>query len=350
MTLFNSWRKRLTLFCSLLLLIGLITGCQKSGSAPAGKEYAVAVFVPGITGGSPIYEMLVEGTKKAVEESGKATVIVVEGGFNQAEWQQKITSLAATGTYDLIITSNPAMPDICARVAEDFPKQKFAIVDGYLPGHPQIYTLLYNQMEQAYLIGYMGGLVTKSDLPGANGELKVGLIAGQQYPVMDRAIRPGFKRGLEEVDPGIELDFRVLGNWHDAGKAADLAASMYDAGSDVILAIAGGANQGIITVAKQRGKYVLWFDSNGYGLAPGTIIGSTVLKNDRGAYETVKLAIEGKLSYGAAVKVGAEDGFIDFITDDQIYIQNVPAPIREKMANRLQMFKTGALHLSMPDF
>ncbi|HEB09960.1 MAG TPA: BMP family ABC transporter substrate-binding protein, partial [Spirochaetales bacterium] len=37
------------------------------------------------------------------------------------------------------------------------------------------------------------------------------------------------------------MDFRVIGNWYDANKAADLANSMIDSGVDVIATIAGGA-------------------------------------------------------------------------------------------------------------
>jgi len=346
-------KKTLILFLCVLILSAFFAGCEKSqkkSETVKRDEFSIAVFVPGITEGSPIYEMLVAGTRKAAEESQGVKVDVIEGGFNQAEWQEKVTSLAATKSYDLIISSNPAMPDICAAVAKDFSHQKFAVMDGYLKDHPQIFTLLFNQKEQAFLIGYMGGLATKSELPGANPDLKVGMVVGQQYPVMDKAIRPGFEIGLQQVDPKIKLDFRVIGNWYDANKAADLAGSIFDAGSDVILAIAGGANQGILKTAKERGKYVLWFDTNGYAMAPGTIIGCTILRNDKAAYETVRLAIEGKLPFGTAKQVGVREGYIDFITDDKLFIENVPLPIRETMESRVQAFKTGEVHYPMPDF
>ncbi len=333
----------------LLILVSL-TGCQRQKKTVEQKGYRLAVFVPGVTEGSPIYEMLVEGAQRAVDESADASAQIVEGGFNQAEWQEKITSLAATGTYDLILTSNPAMPSICASVAKDFPKQQFAVMDGFLRDNAQVYTVLFNQMEQAYLIGYIGGLVTTSSMPGANPVTRVGLLVGQRYPVMDRAIEPGFERGLKDADPAIELDFRVVGNWYDVGKAAELARSMIDAGVDVILPIAGGANLGVIKAAEESGRYVLWFDSNGYGLAPGTIVGSTVLRNDRASYETVKASMENKLEYGTPRVVGIREGYIDFVTDDENYRKLVPLEIRNQVESRLKEFKTGSRQLSMPRF
>ncbi len=166
--------------------------------------------------------MLAEGAEMAAQEAG-AELNIVEGGFNQGEWENKITAIASTASYDVIVTSNPAMPEICSRVSEVFPDQKFIVLDGYLEGNKNIYTFLYNSFEQAYLIGSFGALVTKSDMDGANKDLKAGLIAGQEYPMMNNVIKPGFVSGLKSVDPEISLDFRIVGNWYDASKGAELA-------------------------------------------------------------------------------------------------------------------------------
>jgi len=319
------------------------------GSAQAEDQFNIAVFVPGVMAGSPIYEQMAEGATKAVEEYSNAGVKVVEGGFNQAEWPEKVTSLAATGEYDLIVTSNPSMPAICAEVAKNFPGQKFLCVDGYLSGNPQIYTLLYNQVEKGYIGGYLAGLVTKSTMPGATPELKAGMIIGQQFPIMDEMVIPGFEKGLKAVDPNITLDYRVVGNWYDANKAAALANSMMDAGVDVIAANAGGANQGIISAAKERGRYVIYFDTNEYKLAPGTIIGCNILSQERAVYERVKMAIEGKLAYGTAEVGGFKEGYVDFVDTDPDYINYVPEDIRKEMDLVLQKLRSGELSLEVPE-
>ena len=171
----------------------------------------------------------------------------------------------------------------------------------------------YNSYEQAYLIGEFGGLVTKSGMKGTNAELKAGLIAGQEYPMMNNVIKPGFTAGLESVDPDMELDFRIVGNWYDASKGAELAGKMFDSGVDVILAIAGGASQGIIATARERGKYVLWFDNNGYSLSEGTVIGCSAMRQDRAAYEAASKAIAGTLEYGKAVIRGVKEDYVYFV-------------------------------------
>ena len=352
----------LALLPVMLITVFLISGCQKKGrdagkeavsadqAATAGQAVSVAVFIPGFVEGSPNYEMLVQGSREAVEETDGATLKVVEAGFNMAEWEEKLTSLAAFGGHDIIVNSNPAMPAICAAVAEKYPEQRFIVIDGYLRDHPQIHTVIFNQVEQGFLVGYMAGLVTTSQMAGANPDLKVGLVVGQQYPVMDQAIRPGFEKGLQAVNPGIKVDFRVVGNWYDAAKAANLAESMFDTGVDAILVIAGGAAQGVLKTAKSRGRYVLWFDSNGYALEPGSVVGSSVIHLAKATYESLLKAFAGELEYGTPRKLGVRDGYVEFITEDENFRNSVPRETRREMERIMKDFRAGNLELPMPDF
>jgi simple sugar transport system substrate-binding protein len=59
----------------------------------------LVVFVPGVAAGSPLHEQMVSGARRAAAEYPNLTVKVIEGGFNQAEWEEKVTALAASGEY-----------------------------------------------------------------------------------------------------------------------------------------------------------------------------------------------------------------------------------------------------------
>jgi simple sugar transport system substrate-binding protein len=211
-------------------------------------------------------------------------------------------------------------------------------------------TLLYNQVEQAYMVGYLAGLVTVSDMEGANPQLKAGIIVGQQYPALDEMIVPGYEMGLKAVNPEIELDMRVLGNWYDGNKAAELAESMIDAGVDVILTVCGGANQGVITAVEERGRYVVYLDDDNYALAPGTIVGCSALLQGRATYEKVSAAVDGELEWGSAEIVDAEDGYVVFIDDNLLYRESVPRNIRENMEQMLSSLRSGDVSLDIPAY
>jgi len=334
---------------ALIALSAALAAAALSCGGAKPKPASIAVFVPGVVAGSPVYEGLVEGVERAAAEISGASVKVFEAGFNQAEWEEKLTSLAATGSYDLVVTSNPSMPEICAAVSKGFPKQKFICLDGMLVGHPRIHTVLYNQTEQGYVTGYLAGLVTTSAMPGANAEKAVGLIMGQHYPVMDRIILPGFERGLKAADPSIRLDARVVGNWYDAAKAADLAKSMIDSGVDVILPICGGASQGAIKSAHDAGAYVVMFDGDEFARGPGTVLGCTVLHQERLAFSKVKDALAGTIAYGKAEVVGMREGYVEFLGSHKDYVAAVPAGIRERVAALVDDIRSGALVLEAPE-
>ena len=312
------------------------------------KPLKIAVFIPGVRAGSPIYDTMAKGVEKLVAEMPGSSVKIYEAGFNQAEWEEKLTSLVATGEYDFLVTSNPSLPDLINKISPAFPKQKFICVDGQSAGNPNLYTVLYNQLEQGYVTGYLAGLISLSKLPGANADKKVGLIMGQHYPVMDKIIAPGFEQGLKAADPGFQLDSRVVGNWFDATKAADLAKSMIASGVDVILPICGSASQGVLKSVQEAGKYAVFFDGDEFARSPKNIMGCTVLHQEELTYVKLKAAIEGKLPFGKAETVGMADGYIEFLSTHPAYNANVPADIRAKVESVIGRIKSGALSFKVP--
>ena len=309
----------------------------------------VGIYIPGVTAGSPLYQSLVDAAQKVAKELPEISIKILEGGFNQAEWPEKVTSMVATARYEFILTSNPSMPSICLEASKSFPNQKFIIMDSYLaPGNSRFYTLLYNQMEQGYIAGYLAGLVTTSGMSGANSAKKIGAIVAQEYPALNKEIMPGFSKGAQTIDSKIIIDYRVISNWYDANKASDLANSMMDDGVDVILSIAGGASQGIIKAAQARGKYVICFDSDVYSIAPGTIIGCVTLDQGRAVYESLKRAVLGKLAFGTADFVNAKNGFVDLADANPLYTNNVSTAVRARMAELMKKFRNGSFSLPIP--
>ena len=341
-------------FAVLGVLSLLSCSPKKSAASTAGNDTAsaerhIVVFVPGVVSGSPVYEMLTSGVKKAVAEANaagkKASVDVIEGGTKQADWGTGITTLCADKKYDLIITSNPAMPQIIAPISAQFPDQDFLVFDAFAEGNKRVTTFRYNQREQAYISGYMAALVSMSSMKYANPAKKIGLIAGQEYPAMSGIIVPAYLEGAKAVDPAFTVDFRIVGNWYDAAKGAELAKAMNAAGCDVIMPIAGGANQGVVAEAQASGFYVAWFDDNGYAKEPGYVVSSSVMAQERLAYEKAKAWLDGSLETGKASTVGVADKYVDFVAADPLYAETVPQALRDKEAALMQRLYSGALSL-----
>lgn len=334
-------RKVIALGCAVLLTAAAPVFAKQ-------KPISVAVFVPGIVKGNPTYELLVDGVQDAkthLQKKGKKiTVKVVEGGVNQGEWQNGLTALALSKKYDLIISSNPSLPALAEKVLQAAPQQKFLLLDGYLARNTQIKTVGFNQYEQGYLNGYFAALISSSAMKHANKEYKIGLLAGQEYPVMNEKIKKGYLDGAQAVNKQFELDFRVLGNWFDAAKASELAASMIKNKADVILTICGGGNAGVVAAAREHGAYVMWFDRAGYGYGKDIVVGSTEISQKAACTDAVIAFAEGKLEFGVPVELGIKDGAVGFAFEG--VPTAVPKEIIQKIQQLIQDVKSGAVTLS----
>ena len=326
----------------------LLTAAGCKAKEKQDGNFSVLVYVTGVTAGSPSYELMAEGALEFAAEHQNVKVRVYEAGFNQAEWEEQLTSLVAEGGYDVVVGSNPSLPELCANVGKKFPNQKFLITDAYLEGNPQISTWLYNQYEQSLYLGYLAGLVTVSSMPHANSAKKIGFIAAQEYPLLNRHMVPGFLEGARRVDPGITLDFRVIGNWYDANKAADLASSMIDNGVDVFTSIAGGAAQGLIRIVRDKGAYAVFYNTDEYAQAPGSIIGCGLMEQKKLVKEILNSALSGELRYGTAQIVGARDAYLNFI-DNSGYRDYLPAAIQEQFDAFMDKIRSGGIEYTLPE-
>lgn len=329
--------KKLILLLSSLCI--LFVSCSKKDSS----NISIAVFVPGIMADSPTYDNLAKGVTQAVNDYNETneeqvSLHILEAGTNQSEWSEKLISLVATQKYDVIISSNPSLPDLIDPIAEQFPNQKYILLDATKENDPNVMTFCYNQYEQAYLTGYIAGLMSKSH--------KLALIAAQEYPVMNYIILPYFQKGSEAAVKGTKVDFRIVGNWYDAAKGSEIADAVYKSGVDVILPICGGAAQGVLSSATNNGIKICWFDANGFSKSEKTVISSTILKQKELAEIVTKEYLEGKTKWGTASMVGLHDGFVEFIEDYPSYINNVPEDVRNKMSSLIENIKNGNLDIT----
>jgi len=301
-----------------------------------------------VVAGSPPYEQLVAGAESFAAAHPQVKTKVYEAGFNQAEWEEQLTSLVASGEYNLVLTSNPSLPELCANVAKKFPNQKFIITDADFSGNPQISTYLFNQYEQSLYLGYLAGLITTSAMEHAASDKRIGFIASQEYPLLNNHMVPGFLAGAQLVDPEITVDLRIIGNWFDANKAAELASSMITAGVDVFAVIAGGAAQGVIKTAQEQGAYLVYHNVNAYQSAPGIIVGCGVMEQKKLVEEILAEVQAGKIQYGSSKIVGVKEGYLDFIADDPGYTNFVPEEIRAKFNAFMEDIRAGRISYTLP--
>ncbi|MEN3008298.1 BMP family ABC transporter substrate-binding protein [Pseudothermotoga sp.] len=304
--------------------------------------YSVVLLITGEVAGNAIYEMAVSGAKRAAQDFG-FEVKVVEGGYNPARWATLLTSLAASRSYDLIVTFTEGMPKNVETTARAFPNQKIVLVDAMAPILPNVYSVAFKDEEMAYLAGYFAALVTKSDMPNANEDLKVGMIAGDVYPAMMNKIKPAYEKGVKDVDPNVRVIFSVVGSWADPSKGAELAQVQYEQGVDIIFLVAGGSGMGAVRKAREMRKYVIGVDSNYIERDPEVILACALKHIDRAIYEILAKAVKNQLKFGTSEVWGIKEGMIGFTFDDPNYLKNVPKEINLQMLRVFEKLKEGLI-------
>jgi simple sugar transport system substrate-binding protein len=275
-------------------------------------------------------------------------VEVFEAGFDQSKWEEQLTSFAASGRFDVVYTSNESMGPMAAKVAQKVPNVKFIVDDSWVVGNDRIYCSLMNKYQQSYLFGYLMALVSTSTMPGVNPDKKVGFIYGQHYTTMDDLIIPGIEAGIKAVDPEFELKTAMLGNWYDATKAESLSNSLIDEGVDVMGSVCGSGVAGVISACKNRGIYMIYYDTAAFDKAPGVIVGAVEANVDDMVAFNLQRLLEGTIPWGTSEVFGAEKGYISVPTNAPAYVNNVPEEARNAFASELQKVINGEKDLSIP--
>jgi simple sugar transport system substrate-binding protein len=93
----------------------------------------------------------------------------------------------------------------------------------------------------------------------------------------------------------------------------------------------------------------MYWDDNSYAKAPGVIAGCGALHQAQLVYEVLVDAINGRVNYGTGVVLHSRDGYMEFITDDPLYISTVPEDIRQKQQKVVDAVMSGELILEIPE-
>ena len=203
-------------------------------------------------------ELAFKGLTRAEQELGIEKRVVESA--SSADYIPNMTSLARNG-YDLVIGVGFAQGDAIGKVAQRFPKTKFAIIDvdqAFVPGKPaNVQGLLFREEEVGYLVGYLAGLQEKR----REGKDVISAVGGMKEPPVDRFIA-GYFAGAEQAAPGITRFHDYSQDWDDQAKCKELALNQIARGSNVIFQVAGGCGLGALNAAGERGVWGIGVDAD----------------------------------------------------------------------------------------
>ncbi|QDK44022.1 BMP family ABC transporter substrate-binding protein [Bdellovibrio sp. ZAP7] len=246
----------------------------------------------------------------------------------------------ARKNYDLVIGVGFAQTDAVKKVAAQFPKVKFAIVDGEVTA-ANVRSLMFEEHEGSFLVGALAAMASKSH--------SIGFVGGMDIPLI-RRFAMGYDAGAKYVDPKIKISENYVGvtgeAWNNPAKSKELALAQYGKGVDVIFVAAGASNSGVFDAAEEKKKFAIGVDSNQNWMKPGTILTSMLKAVDVAVYETIKETKDGKFKAEVA-RFGLKNNGVDYTLDK--YNEKLITPEMKKKVDEIKK-KIIAGQIQVPDY
>ena len=192
-----------------------------------------------------------EGLQYVCENIEGSHVAYIENVPEGADSEQVFRSLSRKG-FDFIIGTSFGYMDPMAAVAEEFPDITYLHLTGFKSNGTNFGNFFGAMEDFKYLAGMLAGSRAKAD-----GNPKLGYMA--TFPIPEE-LRLGnaLMLGAKQTCPECTMDVRFINTWHDPIKEKDAAASLFDAGAQVVFT---GADTGAVAdVAQEKGKWGVTYD------------------------------------------------------------------------------------------
>lgn len=211
--------------------------------------------------------------------------------------------------YPLIIAVGFVQKTAVERVAKQFPKTHFVLIDATTDA-PNVRSVVFKEHEGSFLVGALAAMASKSQ--------KMGFVGGMDIPMI-RRFQLGFESGVKHINPRATVVTNFIGSsseaWRNPTKAKELALSQFNKGVDVIFSPAGASGLGVFDAAEQTKNLAVGCDSNQNWVKPGLILTSMLKKVDVAVFKAIELETQ-SLFQGGIFDLGLTDNGVDYSLDE----------------------------------
>jgi basic membrane protein A len=192
-----------------------------------------------------------EGLQYLCQTMPDAHIAYIELVPEGADSEQVFRSLSRKG-FNFIIGTSFGYMDPMEAVAKEFPAITYLHLTGYKSNGTNFGNFFGAVEDMKYLAGMLAGSRAKKD-----GNPKIGYMA--TFPIPEE-LRLGnaIMLGVKQTCPECTMDVRFINTWHDPVKERDAAASLFDAGAQVVFT--GADTPAVADVAKEKNKWAVTYD------------------------------------------------------------------------------------------
>lgn len=192
-----------------------------------------------------------EGLVYVQENVPNVNTAYIENVPEGADSEQIFRSLSRKG-FDLIFGTSFGFMDPMEIVAGEFPDTVYIHISGYKSNTTNFGNLFGAMEDMKYLAGMVAGARAQLD-----GNPKLGYMA--TFPIPEE-IRLGnaIALGMKKACPECTMDVRWINTWHDPIIEKEAAASLFDAGAQVVFT--GADTPAVADVAQEKEKWGVTYD------------------------------------------------------------------------------------------
>ncbi|MDR2575232.1 MAG: BMP family ABC transporter substrate-binding protein [Treponema sp.] len=295
------------------VMVMAMTSCKKSNSTVmleggSGKSVRVGLVSSSSGFGDGAFnDLALRGVDRAVADMGVRYDRISIKAVGDIELS--LRDMASTGDYDLIICNTFEATEALRIVRDEYPEQKFVIIDTALDG-PNVASYMTKDEEGSFMIGAMAALM-KED--GYSQTSMIGFIGGADRPNI-RIFYSGYAAGAKYINKDIQIFDDYVGSFTDVTTAKEIASTMNSRGADMIFHAAGMSGNGLFQAARENNTYAFGVNINQNSVDPDRIPASMIKKVDTAAYEAIKSVVNGTFTPGIRV-LSMADGGVDIATE-----------------------------------
>jgi len=325
-------KKIATIAMAGIMTASFLTGCGSNTESKAdGADKITVAMVSDVAGinDQSYNQSAWEGLERAKKELG--IEIKYLESQQDSDYATNVETLADE-EVDLIIGVGSKLADTIKDAAENYPDQKFAIIDETYDEIPSnVKSVLFESEQASYLVGLIAGKMSETK--------NVGFIGGLDIPVIN-TFKYGYMAGVKAADANCEIQAQYANSFNDQAKGKAITNQMISKGADVVFTAAGDVGTGSMEAIKEANKYGIGVDRDQSDLAPQNILTSAIKRVDVGMYETVKELVEGKFQGGTSTTYGLEQNGIG-IADTTSNL--VPQDVLDFVNEKIEELKAGKI-------
>nr|NNM90712.1 BMP family ABC transporter substrate-binding protein [Bacilli bacterium] len=337
----KNWKNAIVAVATAASLTSMMTVAVPAFAKTAPKLASHANFKVGLvtdTGGlnDHSFNHLAYVGLQAAQKKYGVSVSVVQS-TQSSDYVPNLSTYAQAG-YNLVIAVGYLMDSAVQKVAAEYPKTKFLIIDDAITNHKNVMSAIYQTQQCGYLVGVMAGLMNEQKhIKGINGKNTVAMVGGQDIPPVE-SYMAGFEAGVKKVDPKATVLIDWANSFSDPALGKEDALSLISRGADVIFPVAGATGTGVIEAAKQKGVFAIGVDANQNYLAPKTVMTSALKGVDISTEDAVASALSGHFKSGIQYFDLKNNG-VGFAAP----IKAVPVSIVKKVKSYIPLINSGKI-------